>query len=162
MNIGQAAKATGISAKMIRYYEQIGLILPAHRSDAGYRLYTDEDVHTLTFIRSARDLGFSVESIKDLLALWQDRSRQSADVKKIALSHIEKLNEKIGELQAMVHTLSHLAHCCAGDNRPNCPILNDLAQGHPHAAGPEQAHSQPFGVLAGDAGKNAKKMHKPA
>lgn len=159
MNIGQAAKASGVSAKMIRYYERIGLINPAHRSDAGYRLYTDEDVHTLTFIRSARDLGFSVEGIKDLLALWQDRSRQSADVKKIALSHIEKLNEKIGELQAMVQTLSHLAHCCVGDNRPNCPILNDLAQGHTHAAGHEQAHSQPFGVFAGEAGK---KVHKQA
>ena len=159
MNIGQAAKATGISAKMIRYYEQIGLINPAHRTDAGYRLYTDDDVHILTFIRSARDLGFSVEGIKDLLALWQDRSRQSADVKNIALSHIERLNEKISELQAMVHTLQHLAHCCAGDNRPNCPILTDLAQGHAHDTGHEQTHSQPFGVFAGDAGKKA---HKPA
>lgn len=157
MNIGQAAKVSGVSAKMIRYYEQIGLINPAHRSDAGYRLYMDNDIHILSFIRSARDLGFSVEGIKDLLALWQDRSRQSADVKKIALSHIERLNEKISELQVMVHTLEHLVHCCAGDSRPNCPILTDLAQGHAHDAGHEQPHSQPFGVFAGDAGKKAHK-----
>lgn len=158
MNIGQAAKASGVSAKMIRYYEQIGLINPAHRSDAGYRLYMDNDVHTLSFIRSARDLGFSVEGIKDLLALWQDRSRQSADVKKIALSHIERLNEKIAGLQAMVQTLEHLAHCCAGDDRPDCPILKDLEQGHAHGAGQEQ-HAGRFGIFAGE---NAKKQPKNA
>lgn len=151
MNIGQAAEATGVSAKMIRYYEHIGLISPAHRSDAGYRLYADSDIHVLIFIRSARDLGFSVESIKELLALWQDRTRQSADVKKIALSHIARLNEKIVELQSMVDTLAHLAHCCSGDDRPNCPILKDFELGVLHG----NTQNERFGVF----GHHASKSH---
>ena len=127
MNIGQAGKASGVSAKMIRYYESVGLIPEADRSEAGYRVYTENDVHTLRFIRRSRDLGFSVKDISQLLALWQDRNRASADVKAFALTHIEELNRKISELKSMVETLEHLASNCQGNNRPDCPILNELA-----------------------------------
>ena len=127
MNIGHAAKATGISTKMIRYYETIGLITPAHRSDAGYRVYTDHDIHALRFINRARDLGFSVEQMRDLLALWRDRSRASADVKSIALEHVAKLKEKALALEAMSRTLEHLAENCHGDDRPDCPIIEEFS-----------------------------------
>lgn len=126
MNIGDAAKASGVSAKMIRYYEQTGLIPPADRTASGYRDYSDKDVHVLRFIRRSRDLGFSVAEITELLALWQDRSRQSADVKALARSHITTLRQKIENLQQMADTLQTLADCCAGDHRPDCPILTDL------------------------------------
>lgn len=126
MNIGQAAKASGVSAKMIRYYEQTGLIPPAVRKDSGYRDYSDADVHMLRFIRRARDLGFAVVEINALLGLWRDRSRQSADVKRVAATHIAALREKIASLQQMVDTLQELVDCCAGDNRPDCPILADF------------------------------------
>ncbi|MDO9101400.1 MAG: Cu(I)-responsive transcriptional regulator [Candidatus Nitrotoga sp.] len=128
MNIGQAAKLSGVSAKMIRYYEQIGLIPKAIRSDAGYRHYSLPDVHSLHFIRRARDLGFSVEQISALLILWRDRDRASADVKAMALSHVAGLKVKIAELQAMAQTLEHLADHCHGNDRPDCPILTDLAE----------------------------------
>ncbi|MFN3945254.1 MAG: Cu(I)-responsive transcriptional regulator [Allosphingosinicella sp.] len=131
MNIGQAAEASGVSAKMIRYYEQTALISPAARTDAGYRTYSDDDVHTLRFIRRARDLGFTVEGIAELLSLWRDRSRQSADVKEMALGHVAALRRKIAELEGMAATLQTLAECCSGDNRPDCPILKDLATGTP-------------------------------
>lgn len=127
MNIGQAAKSSGVSAKMIRYYEQIGLIPQAVRSDAGYRHYSASDLHSLRFIRRARDLGFSVEQISALLVLWQDRGRASSDVKAMALSHAAELRTKIAELQAMLHTIEHLADHCHGTDRPDCPILADLA-----------------------------------
>jgi Cu(I)-responsive transcriptional regulator len=127
MNIGQAAKASGISAKMIRYYEAIGLIGSAERTAAGYRTYGASDVHTLRFIRRARDLGFSVEQMGDLLALWRDRSRASADVKAIALTHIEELDRKAQALKEMSQTLKHLADHCHGDTRPDCPILEEFA-----------------------------------
>ena len=127
MNIGQAAKASGVSAKMIRYYESIGLIHPAARSDAGYRHFSEIEIHTLRFIRRSRDLGFTVEQIADLLALWQDRSRKSADVKKMAMSHAAALRQKIEKLESMVVTLTKLASCCHGDERPDCPILEDLS-----------------------------------
>jgi len=127
MNIGQAAKASGISAKMIRYYEAIGLIGSAERTAAGYRTYGGSDVHTLRFIRRARDLGFSVEQMGDLLALWRDRSRASADVKAIALTHIEELERKAQALKEMSQTLKHLADHCHGDTRPDCPILEEFA-----------------------------------
>ncbi len=128
MNIGQAARFSGVSAKMIRYYEQIGLIPKAVRSDAGYRHYSVSDTHSLRFIRRARDLGFSVEQISELLVLWHDRDRASADVKAMALSHAAGLKAKIAELQAMAQTLEHLADHCHGNDRPDCPILADLAE----------------------------------
>ena len=128
MNIGQAAQASGVSAKMIRYYESIGLIPAAGRSASGYRVYSETEVQILRFIRRARDLGFSVEKITELLALWRDRSRHSADVKRIATDQIAVLQVKIAGMQAMVDTLRHLAAACCGDDRPDCPILNDLGQ----------------------------------
>lgn len=131
LNIGKASAASGVSAKMIRYYESIGLIPAARRSDNGYRFYTDEDVHVLRFIRRARDLGFTVEDITELLALWHDQARASADVKRIAMEHVDALKRKITELQGMVTTLQSLAEHCHGDTRPDCPILEDLDLGPP-------------------------------
>ena len=127
MNIGQAARESGVSAKMIRYYEQIGLIPRADRRDSGYRDYSPADVHRLRFIRRARDLGFAVAEINDLLGLWRDKSHQSADVKKIAQAHIAQLHERIESLKQMAATLETLVDCCSGDERPDCPILADLA-----------------------------------
>ncbi|KFC71345.1 Cu(I)-responsive transcriptional regulator [Devosia sp. LC5] len=127
MNIGQASSASGVSAKMIRYYESIGLISPPNRTESNYRVYGADEVHTLRFVKRARTLGFSVEETATLLGLWQDKSRASAEVKDIATAHIGALETKIAELQSMVKTLKHLAHCCSGDDRPNCPILDDLA-----------------------------------
>lgn len=128
MNIGKASAASGVSAKMIRYYESTGLIPEASRTDAGYREYSDKDVHRLRFIRRARDLGFSVEQMTELLALWQDRDRASADVKRIALEHVARLERKARELQEMSETLAHLAGHCQGDSRPDCPIINELSE----------------------------------
>ena len=126
MNIGQTAKASGVSAKMIRYYEQTGLIPAADRTDSGYRDYSDTDVHMLRFIRRARDLGFSVAEIGDLLNLWRDETRQSAEVKRLAQGHIDALEKKIVVLQDMAHTLTMLVNACHGDHRPHCPILQRL------------------------------------
>ncbi|MDL2358444.1 MAG: Cu(I)-responsive transcriptional regulator [Pseudomonadota bacterium] len=128
MNIGQAAEASGVSAKMIRYYESIGLIAKAGRSDAGYRKYSENEVQTLRFIRRSRDLGFSVARIKTLLELWNDRERKSADVKKLARHYISELNEDIEKLQSIRDQIEHLSDCCKGNNRPDCPILDDLAK----------------------------------
>lgn len=127
MNIGQAAANSGVSAKMIRYYESIGLIEPPARTAAQYRVYADDDVHTLRFVRRARDLGFSLEETRELIALWRDRSRASADVKKLAMAHVRDLEAKAAELKAMADTLRHLAAHCHGDHRPDCPILADFA-----------------------------------
>ncbi|CFD90368.1 merR family transcriptional regulator [Bordetella pertussis] len=127
MNIGDAAQASGISAKMIRYYESIGLIGPAARTESGYRVYGDAELHTLRFVRRARDLGFSVEQMNELLALWRARSRASADVKRIALEHVATLERKADELRQMADTLKHLAHHCHGDTRPDCPIIEELS-----------------------------------
>ena len=129
MNIGKAAAASGVSAKMIRYYESIGLLAAARRTDVGYRAYSDEDVHVLRFIRRARDLGFSLADIGELLALWRDQGRASADVKGIALAHVAELERKIAQLQGMADTLRTLAEHCHGDARPDCPILTDLDAG---------------------------------
>lgn len=126
MNIGQAAAASGVSAKMIRYYEATGLVGPAGRSQSGYRVYGPDDIHRLGFIRRARNLGFTIEQIRELLSLWQDRSRPSRDVKRIAEAHLSHLREKIREIQAMVDTLEALAEGCRGDDRPDCPILKEL------------------------------------
>lgn len=127
MNIGQAAKACGVSAKMIRHYESVGLFPEAGRTESGYRQYTDKEVSTLRFIRQSRDLGFSIDQIRDLLGLWQNRRRSSRQVKALAQAHIEELDAKLNELQAMKDTLEHLVDCCRGDERPDCPIISTLA-----------------------------------
>ncbi|MDX0407974.1 Cu(I)-responsive transcriptional regulator [Sinorhizobium medicae] len=145
MNIGEASKVSGVSSKMIRYYEQIGLISPAVRTASSYRTYGDNDVHTLRFIRRARDLGFSVEQIKELLALWRDRSRASSDVKAVALEHIAELERKLAAIQDMTRTLKHLASHCHGDGRPDCPIIEEMAKG----GGPAKTEINPrFGVAS--------------
>ena len=131
MRIAEASAATGLSAHTLRYYEQIGLITPATRTGNNYRTYGEQDVHNLRFIKRARTLGFSLEETETLLKLWQDKSRESGAVKDVALSHIADLERKIAEMKSMVSTLSHLAHCCGGDNRPDCPILDDLAGAEP-------------------------------
>lgn len=135
MNIGQASGMSEISPKMIRYYESVGLLSPA-RSEAGYRRYDAQDIHTLKFLRRARDLGFSVDQMRDLLALWNDRSRASADVKAMALRHISTLESKATALQEMADTLRHLAHHCHGDERPDCPIIDELASPSTHGSAP--------------------------
>jgi Cu(I)-responsive transcriptional regulator len=127
MNIGEAARASGVSAKMIRYYESTGLIVPAQRTDGGYRAYGPDDIHVLRFVRRARDLGFSMADITRLLGLWRDRSRASADVKRIALDQVAELRRKIVEMQEMAGTLERLAAHCHGDDRPDCPIMDDLS-----------------------------------
>ncbi|MDP3085181.1 MAG: Cu(I)-responsive transcriptional regulator [Rubrivivax sp.] len=127
MNIGEAARASGVSAKMLRHYEAVGLVPEAVRTAAGYRIYGDAEVHTLRFIRHSRDLGFSIKQIAELLALWRDRSRPSRQVKALALAHVAELEAKVAELQAMKATLEHLAHCCHGNDRPDCPILESLS-----------------------------------
>ena len=126
MNIGQAAAASGVSAKMIRHYEEIGLTRAPGRTTSNYRTYGDTDVHVLRFIRHARTLGFGMADIKQLLGLWQNKSRSSAAVKRVAGKHVEDLQRKIAELQAMVRTLEHLTRHCHGDHRPDCPILDEL------------------------------------
>ena len=131
LNIGQAAKASGMSAKMIRHYESVGLFPEAGRSEAGYRQYSDKDVHTLRFVRQSRDLGFSIEQIRELLGLWQNRRRPSRQVKALAQAHIQELEQKLQELQTMKATLEHLVHCCHGDERPDCPIIERLADDTP-------------------------------
>ncbi len=127
MDIGRASKASGVSVKMIRHYEAIGLLPKVARTFANYRVYREADVHTLRFIRRARALGFSMNDIQELLGLWQNKSRSSASVKKIAGKHVDELNRKIAELKAMVDTLQHLTKHCHGDHRPDCPILDDLS-----------------------------------
>ncbi len=127
LNIGDAAQASGVSAKSIRHYEDSGLIPKAKRTFANYRLYTQADVYTLRFIKSARSLGFSIADIGKLLQLWQNQKRSSADVKKLALQHVAELEAKILDMQSMSDTLKQLAHSCHGDMRPECPILQDLA-----------------------------------
>ena len=129
MNIGQASKASGVSTKMIRYYDEIGLVRPASRTDSNYREFDEREVNELRFIRRARSLGFSMPEITQLLSLWRDRVRPSREVKAIAERHLADLDARIAEMQAMADTLRHLSHCCAGDDRPDCPILADLTQG---------------------------------
>jgi len=133
MNIGQAAQASGVSAKMVRYYESIDLIPAAGRTDAGYRQYSDKDVQTLRFIKRSRDLGFSIERIRTLLSLWQDKGRQSAEVKRLAQGYIAELEDDIRKLQSIRDQLQHLARDCSGDHRADCPILDDLAFGQTSA-----------------------------
>lgn len=134
MNIGEVAKATGISAKMIRHYESVGLFPEAARTDAGYRQYTEKDVSTLRFVRQSRDLGFSIEQIRELLGLWHNRHRPSRQVKALAQAHLAELDAKLQELHAMKATLEHLVRCCHGDERPDCPIIETLADGRAASA----------------------------
>ncbi len=134
VNIGQAATLSGVSAKMVRHYEALGLLPRVGRTDSGYRQYSQAEVHTLQFIKRCRELGFSMDEIAELVSLWQNRRRTSASVKRIAQQHADALAQRIDAMQAMQRTLSHLIHCCHGDDRPDCPILDDLA------AGPAPAH----------------------
>ncbi len=127
MNIGEAALRSGLPAKTIRYYEEIGLTNAPRRGENGYRAYSDTDIHTLRFLQRARGLGFSVQECRDLLALYRDSTRASADVKTLALHRIDEIDRKIAELQSLRDALAHLAEACAGDDRPDCPILEDLA-----------------------------------
>ena len=129
MNIGQASKASGVTTKMIRYYDEIGLVRPSARTDSNYREYDEREINELRFIRRARSLGFSMPEITQLLSLWRDRGRPSREVKAIADRHLADLDARIAEMQAMADTLRHLSHCCAGDDRPDCPILADLTAG---------------------------------
>ncbi len=129
MNIGTVAEKSGVNAKTIRYYESIGLIPPATRAGNGYRDYGQIDVDTLRFIQRARHLGFTVKDVANLLALWRDKNRASADVKTLALRHIEEIEARIAELESLRGTLIHLTDRCHGDDRPDCPILEGLAQG---------------------------------
>ncbi|MCE4226135.1 Cu(I)-responsive transcriptional regulator [Methylobacterium sp. C25] len=129
VTIGEAARATGVSAKMIRYYEETGLLGAAERTASGYRVYGESELHALRFVRRARDLGFSMPEIAELLALWHDRSRASAGVKAVAQAHVADLRRRIAELESMARTLTDLAERCCGDSRPDCPILDDLAAG---------------------------------
>ncbi|MGZ3723196.1 MAG: Cu(I)-responsive transcriptional regulator [Bdellovibrionales bacterium] len=128
MNIGQAAETSGVNAKLIRHYESIGIIPKASRSEAGYRIYSEADVHILTFVKKARGLGFSMKEIKKLVSLWRNKSRASSEVKIMAQNHIDQLESKISELKAMTKTLKELAKCCHGDSRPECPIIESLAK----------------------------------
>ena len=128
MNIGEAARLSGVSAKMVRHYEALGLLPRVMRTDSGYRQYGPAEVHTLRFIRRARELGFSMAEISDLLRLWQNRERASADVKRIAQAHMADLDRRIAEMSGMRRTLEHLVRGCHGDARPQCPILDELAE----------------------------------
>lgn len=131
VNIGEAARRSGVSAKMVRHYESLGLLPKVQRTDGGYRQYSEGEVHTLRFIKRARDLGFSMDEIGELVGLWQNRRRASASVRRIAQKHADDLAQRIEAMQAMRQTLTHLIHCCQGDDRPECPILEDLAGARP-------------------------------
>ena len=147
MNIGEVARASGVSAKMVRYYESIGLIAPAPRTEAGYRVYALADMRVLQFIRRARDFGLPMDRVKLLVALWRDSNRASRDVKQLAMQHVAELRGKVAELTAMADTLQELADHCHGDDRPDCPVLRDLAgaaPSAPHQARGLQARADPF------------------
>ncbi len=128
VNIGEAARLSGISTRMVRHYESLGLLGEVHRTDSGYRQYSAAEVHTLRFIKRSRDMGFSMEQVAELVGLWHNRRRTSATVKRIAQSHLDELEQRIAAMQGMQRTLAHLVHCCHGDQRPDCPILDDLAR----------------------------------
>jgi len=130
LNIGAAAKRANVSAKMVRHYESLGLLPGVPRTEAGYRQYSDQQVHTLRFIKRARNLGFSMPEIAELLRLWQDQRRSSKSVRRIAAHHVAELDQRIEELSAMKRTLQTLIDCCHGDHRPDCPILDELGQDH--------------------------------
>ena len=127
VSIGEAARLSGISARMVRHYEGLGLLSRVARTESGYRQYSAADVHTLRFIKRSRDMGFSMEQVAELVGLWHNRRRTSASVKRVAQAHLEELEQRIAAMQAMQRTLAHLVHCCHGDQRPDCPILDDLS-----------------------------------
>lgn len=133
MNVSEAARRSGLPAKTIRYYEDVGLVSPG-RAANGYRDYGDDDVHSLAFLRRARGLGFSIEACRQLMALYRDKSRASHDVREIASAHVAAIDDKIAELQSMRRTLDALVRACHGDSRPDCPILEDMAGGEPSKA----------------------------
>ncbi|TWO73013.1 Cu(I)-responsive transcriptional regulator [Caenimonas sedimenti] len=139
MNIGEAAEKAGVTPKMVRHYESLGLLPKVHRTESGYRVYGQPEVHTLRFIKRSRDLGFSIPEISELVKLWQDRRRPSSSVKKVAAAHLAELDRKLEEMQSMRKTLSHLVHCCQGDHRPECPILEDLGREAPVHGGAKKA-----------------------
>lgn len=143
--IGEAARRAGVSPRMVRHYESLGLLAPVHRTDSGYRQYTEADVHALRFIRRGRDLGFSMDEIATLLGLWQNQGRASSQVKTIAQKHIAALTERIAAMQSMQRTLQNLVHCCHGDDRPDCPILDDLASAETDLS---PAHHEPVAPTA--------------
>jgi MerR family copper efflux transcriptional regulator len=156
MNIGQAAKAAGVSAKMVRHYESVGLFPQPMRTAAGYRQYTDKEVSTLRFIRQSRDLGFSIEQIRELLGLWHDRKRPSRQVRALAQAHIEELDDKLKELLSMKATLEHLVLCCHGDDRPDCPIIDTLAhEGRALVTGGAPAQGRTAGLRPGRSARAA-------
>jgi Cu(I)-responsive transcriptional regulator len=127
VSIGEAAQRSGVSARMVRHYEGLGLLPAVARTESGYRQYGEADIHTLRFIKRSRDLGFSMEEIAELVGLWNNRRRASSSVKRIAEKHLGELEQRIADMQSMRSTLAHLVHCCHGDARPECPILDDLA-----------------------------------
>lgn len=127
VSIGEAAQRSGVSARMVRHYESLGLLPAVARTESGYRQYGEADIHTLRFIKRSRDLGFSMEEIAELVGLWNNRRRASSSVKRIAEKHLGELEQRIADMQSMRSTLAHLVHCCRGDSRPECPILDDLA-----------------------------------
>lgn len=137
VNIGMASRMSGVTPKMIRHYESLGLLPTVGRTDSGYRQYSEAEVHTLRFIKRSRELGFPMNDIGELVGLWRNRRRASANVKRIAEKHAQELTQRIVAMQAMQRTLQHLIHCCHGDERPDCPILDDLAGLHDevHAGG---------------------------
>lgn len=141
MNIGQASRASGVTTKMIRYYDEIGLVQPASRTDSNYREYDELQINELRFIKRARSLGFSMVEIAHLLSLWRDKARPSREVKTIADRHLADLDARIAEMQGMAETLRHLSHCCAGDDRPDCPILSDLTGGKDPSPAPARRSS---------------------
>ncbi|HXE48337.1 MAG TPA: Cu(I)-responsive transcriptional regulator [Ramlibacter sp.] len=130
VNIGMASRMSGVTPKMVRHYESLGLLPSVGRTDSGYRQYSEADVHTLRFIKRSRELGFPMADIGELVGLWRNRRRASANVKRIAQKHSDELGLRIEAMQAMQRTLQHLIHCCHGDDRPDCPILDDLAGLH--------------------------------
>lgn len=128
VSIGEAAQRSGVSARMVRHYESLGLLPAVARTESGYRQYGEADIHTLRFIKRSRDLGFSMEEIAELVGLWNNRRRASSSVKRIAEKHLGELEQRIADMQSMRSTLAHLVHCCHGDSRPECPILDDLSK----------------------------------
>jgi MerR family transcriptional regulator, copper efflux regulator len=148
VNIGVAAQRSGVSSKMLRHYESLGLLPQVHRTDSGYRQYTEADVHILRFIKRSRDLGFSMAEIAELVGLWQNRRRTSASVRRIAQQHAQDLAQRIEAMQSMQRTLAHLIHCCHGDERPDCPILEDLA-GQPAQPAPPRSPAAARGAGGG-------------